>query len=157
MTKPWRNRVITCFVIVWILAFHYESLRAFYLDPLAGRPLPKIKFLFPPAGWIMFYKVDQDYGHVRVIGYKNGQNFEIDPHEIFRVRTIGYDNVHRGVISAAASSRNREAFCNHLYRRFDAVDSFTVVSTYYPNFVEKPYEQYSQILYSCPERKGDAE
>ncbi|OGX34606.1 MAG: hypothetical protein A3C36_02260 [Omnitrophica WOR_2 bacterium RIFCSPHIGHO2_02_FULL_52_10] len=150
-----RNWLITCFVILWCLAFHYESVRYFYLEPLAGRPLPKIKFLFPPAGWIMFYRVDRSYGHVRVFGYKGDQGMEIDPHEIFRVRTIGYDNIHRGVIGSAASSHNQAAFCEHLRRRFGDMDSFRIVSTYYPDFVAHPYEQYHQILYSCPEKKRE--
>jgi len=153
--NQWRNRWITCFVILWCLAFHYESVRHFYLEPLVGKPLPKIKFLFPPAGWIMFYRVDPSYGYVRIFGYKESQSYEIDPHEIFRVRTIGYDNIHRGVIAAAASRHSQSAFCDHLHRRFEAMDSFRVVSTYYPNFVTSPYEQYHEILYSCPERRRE--
>jgi hypothetical protein len=153
--KTWRNRLITCFVILWCLAFHYESIRYFYLEPLVGKPLPKIKFLFPPAGWIMFYHVDPSYGYVCVFGYKENQSYEIDPHEIFRVRTIGYDNVHRGVIASAASRHNQSAFCDQLHRRFKEMDSFRVVSTYYPNFVTGPYEQYHEILYSCPEKRRE--
>ena len=103
----------------------------------------------------MFYRVDPSFGYVRVFGYKDGQGNEIDPHEIFRVRTIGFDNIHRGVIGAAASTYNQASFCDHLYRRFGEMDSFRVVATYYPNFVEKPYGQYHQIMYSCPGKKQE--
>ncbi len=149
--NKWRNRFITLFVILWCMAFHYESVRHFYLQPLFKQTLPKIKFLFPPAGWIMFYRVDDAYGHIRIFGLNKDQNFEIDPHEIFRVRTIGYDNIHRGVISSAASKRNSRAFCQHLYKRFDNFDDFKIVYSFYPNFITKPYLQYQQVLYSCKE------
>ena len=145
----WRNRIITVFVILWSLAFHYESIRHFYLEIPFKRHFPKIKFLFPPAGWIMFYHVDAADANVRIFGFKGGQGFEIDPHEVFRVRTIGYDNIHRGVVSAAASNDNKDAFCRQLHRRFKDVDSFRVIYTYYPNFIKDPFEQYEQILYSC--------
>ncbi|MDO8580528.1 MAG: hypothetical protein Q7S13_03515, partial [Candidatus Omnitrophota bacterium] len=52
--KSVRNIFISLFVIVWLGIFHYESTRAFFLEPLFHRPLYKFKFLFPPAGWIMF-------------------------------------------------------------------------------------------------------
>jgi len=147
--KKWRNRIITVFVVLWCLAFHYESIRHFYLNPLFGQSLPKIKFLFPPAGWIMFYRVDNAYGHIRIFGIKEDRNYEIDPHEIFRVRTIGYDNIHRGVISSAASQRNSRAFCQHLYKRFNNFDDFKILYSYYPNFIKDPHLTYQQVLYSC--------
>ena len=145
----WRDRFITFFVILWCLAFHYESVRYFYLQPLLKRPLPKIKFLFPPAGWIMFYHVDSGYAHNRIFGVKNSQSYEIDPHEVFRVRTIGFDNVHRGVVSGAASQRYRYAFCKQLYTRFKGNDNFIIVQDYYPDFVNEPYKRYQQVLYDC--------
>jgi len=150
--RKWRNWCITLFVIVWSLAFHYESVRYFYLEPLLKRPLPKIKFLFPPAGWIMFYNVGESYGYIRIFGTKNGQAYEIDPHDIFRVRTIGFDNIHRGVIIGAASQRQRRSFCRHLYQNFEQFERFRVVSTYYPNFVSNPYEQHHQVVYECSDR-----
>ena len=99
----------------------------------------------------MFYHVDSAYGHRRVFGMKDDQVFEIDPHEIFRVRTIGYDNIHRGVISSAASERNKRAFCQHLYKRFENFDNFRILFTYYPNFITDPHLRYQQVLYSCKE------
>ena len=150
--KTWRNRFITVFVILWCVAFHYESVRHFYLQPLIGRILPKIKFLFPPAGWIMFYRVDEAYGHMRIFGIKGNQNYEIDPHEVFRVRTIGYDNIHRGVIGSAASQRNSRQFCQHLTKRFDDYDNFIVAYEYYPDFIAEPHERIQQVLYTCKEQ-----
>ena len=149
--KKWRNIFITIFVILWCCAFHYESIRHFYLNPIFDRSLPKIKFLFPPAGWIMFFRVDESYGHLRIFGFKDEKIHEIDPHEIFKVRTIGFDNIHRGVIGSAASRRNRHAFCKHLFKHFDTFDNFRVVYSHYPNYVTNPYESFEQILYACRE------
>jgi len=151
--NKWRNRFITVFVILWCLAFHYESVRHFYLQPLFKQSLPKIKFLFPPAGWIMFYRVDNAYGHRQIFGVKGDQTYEIDPHEVFRVRTIGFDNVHRGVVSGAAARRNNRAFCQHLHKRFKDMDDFKIVHTYYPDFIEEPNLRFQQILYGCAELK----
>jgi len=145
----WRNIFISIFVVLWVAVFHYESLRHFYLEPLAGRTLPKVKFLFAPAGWIMFFRVDKAYGNIDVYGFKGDMPHKIDPHEIFKVRTVGYDNIRRGVIGSAASQRNRRAFCKHLNDNFAYFDNFRIVYTYYPDFIEKPYETYQQILYAC--------
>lgn len=149
--NKWRKIFITVFVILWCLAFHYESVRYFYLVPLFNRSLPKIKFLFPPAGWIMFYRIDAAYGHIRIFGFKDRQHYEIDPHEVFRVRTIGYDNIHRGIIGGAASERHRYAFCKQLTRRFKDFENFRIVYDYYPDFVTEPYKRYQQVLYNCRE------
>jgi hypothetical protein len=149
--KKWRNRCISVFVLLWCLAFHYESVRAFYLEPLIQRPLPKIKFLFPPAGWIMFYRVDNSYAYVRVVGIKDGRDIDIDPHEIFRVRTIGFDNIRRGIIGVAADRHYAPAFCRQLRKRFKEIDYFKVFYHYYPNFVDEPYEQYERLIYTCTE------
>ena len=147
-----RNACITIFVILWCLAFHYESVRHFYLEPFFHRSLFKVPFLFPPAGWIMFYQVDETYSHIRIFGFKNGQNYEIDPHEVFRVRTIGFDNIHRGVIGAAASEKNQDAFCKQLFTRFkNNFERFSILYEYYPSFVTDPYKRYQQVFYSCSE------
>lgn len=152
--NKWRNTFITVFVIFWCLAFHYESVRHFYLNPLFDRNLPKIKFLFPPAGWIMFFRVDSAYGHRQIYGVKDEQAFEIDPHEVFRVRTIGFDNVHRGVVSGAADPRNRLMFCRQLYKRFEGYEDFRVVYTFYPDFIDEPLTRYQRVLYGCADIEG---
>jgi len=99
----------------------------------------------------MFYRVDHAYGHIRIFGMKDGQNYEIDPHEVFRVRTIGYDNIHRGVIGAAASRRNSRAFCRHLTKRFNNFDDFKILYAHYPDFIADPHLRYQQVLYGCRE------
>ena len=50
-----RNATISIFVVLWLFIFHYESTRIFYLNAATQSELPKFKFLFPPAGWIMFF------------------------------------------------------------------------------------------------------
>ncbi len=87
-----RHTLISLFVVVWVAVFHYESLRLNYLSPLAGRVLPKLRFLYPPAGWIMFFRVDRSYGFAEVHGIKEGRPTLIDPHRIFATRFVGYDN-----------------------------------------------------------------
>lgn len=99
----------------------------------------------------MFFRVDEAYGHTQIFGFNDENAFEIDPHEIFRVRTIGYDNIHRGVINGAASSPNYKSFCKQLFRRFKGYDHFRVVTSYYPQFVTKPHERYQRVLYNCTE------
>ena len=99
----------------------------------------------------MFYRVDNSYGNIRIFGIKNERPYEIDPHEVFRVRTIGYDNIHRGVIGSAASQRNKRKFCQHLTKRFDYYENFIIVYEYYPDFIAEPHERIQQLLYSCKE------
>lgn len=147
--KPFRNALITVFVICYTLTFHYESLRHFYLNPLFKKELPAVRFLFPPAGWIMFYRVDRQYGFTEVYGVKGKQQQLIDPHEIFKVRTIGFDNIHRGVLGTVTYRENAQSFCKHLHANFDYFDEFIVVSHYYPDFVEKPFERKDYIQYRC--------
>ena len=147
--KKIRNIVITLFVLTYGFAFHYESLRHFYLNPIFNKDLPKIKLLFPPAGWIMFYNVGSQYGHTEVYGVKNNVNQKIDPHEIFRVRTLGYDNIHRGILGVVTYRQKAPLFCAYLKKRFDYFDEFLVVSNYYPSFVEEPFNQKQFVQYKC--------
>src|SRR6185295_8127850 len=100
MNKSFRNILISIFVIFWILAFHYESIRYFYLQPHFKKTLWKVPYLFPPAGWIMFYNVGDNYGYVQVYGIKDKKIQPIDAHDIFRTRTIGFDNIHRDILSS---------------------------------------------------------
>ena len=144
-----RNFFISIFVILWVIVFHYESLRAFYLNPLFKRNLPKVKFLFPPAGWIMFYEVDDAFGVVEVYGVKNESVQRIDPHDIFKTRTIGFDNIHRGIMGSAASQGMEKQFCSFLQRRFPYFDRFMIVQEYYPSISQQPYQRYEQLLYQC--------
>ena len=98
-----RNILISIFVILWTIIFHYESTRAFYLQPFFEKELPKLKFLFPPAGWIMFFNVDDSYGYAQVYGISEGVAKTIDAHKILRIRAVGYDNIQRNVLSTVLS------------------------------------------------------
>ena len=112
-----RNAAISIFVVLWLFIFHSE--------------LPKFKFLFPPAGWIMFFNVDDTYSHVEVYG-KMGGVHSIDPHDIFRTRTFGFDNIHRNVLSAVGSRENAAAFCQYLAWRLPSCEDFVITLVYYP-------------------------
>ena len=144
-----RNTLITWFVICWTLLFQYETLRANYLSPLAGRELPKLKFLFPPAGWIMFFNIDRSYGFAEVYGIRDRQPFLLDPHDIFKTRAVGYDNIHRNVLVSVLSRRDASAFCRYLHRKFPAYESFAVVAAEYPDLIETPDRVLRQVAYRC--------
>jgi hypothetical protein len=148
--KSIRNVFISLFVVVWIIVFHYESLRAFYLEPMFKRSLPQIKFLFPPAGWIMFYKVEDGGGNVEVYGVKgNNPPQLIDSHQIFATRQIGYDNIHRGAMFAFVSENNRRQACRFLHRKFPYFQQFLVTYVEYPAPSKNPMEQNRYVAYQC--------
>ena len=145
-----RNVWISLFVIVWIAVFHYETLRLNYLSPLVGRELPKLKFLYPPAGCIMFFNVDRSYGFAEVYGIQDGRSTLIDPHDIFATRFVGYDNIHRNVLISVLSAHDAPRFCRYLRRKFPQYDAFTVVYAAYPDLVDRPNEIQRQVAYQCP-------
>src|SRR3989338_7525912 len=133
-----RKILISAFVMIWIVVFQYESLRAFYLAPLFGRPMPKLPFLFPPAGWIMFYEVGNYFGTAEVYGLgKSGASERLDPHDIFKTRFVGFDNIHRNVMVSVLDSRESQAFCAYLERKFPDYSEFAIVQTGYPALVPK--------------------
>lgn len=144
-----KNILISTFVVVWLFVFYYESTRAFFLEPWLHRPLPKVKFLFPPAGWIMFYNLDDSFGYVEVYGVK-GERFQlIDPHQILQTRAIGYDNIHRNALITIASRDMQRPFCAFLKRKFSYFESFKVVYVNYPSLSRRPLEQEKQVIYEC--------
>ena len=145
-----RNKLITIFVIVWLIIFNYESTRAFYLEPLFGRHLPKLKFLFPPAGWVMFYNVDNSYSHAEVYGFKAGRSQMIDPHLILQTRPIGYDNINRNALVTVLDRDASKQFCTFLHRKFSYFDSFAVTYVNYPELTKQPLERQQAISYECP-------
>ena len=144
-----RSIPITWFVICWTLLFQYETLRASYLSPLAGRPLPKTAFLFPPAGWIMFFNVDKSYGFAEVYGLRSLEAVLLDPHDIFATRAVGYDNIHRNVLIGVLSPHDAPAFCRYLHRKFSTYDGFAVVYAQYPDLIGTPERILRQIAYRC--------
>ncbi len=146
-----RNILISIFVILWSLLFHYESMRTFFLSSLLQKPLPKLKFLFPPAGWIMFYNVDNSFGHAEVYGVKGNDVQVIDPHLILMNRTIGYDNVHRNVLSTVLYDDRKRSFCRYMRRKFPEFDKFLVAYVHYPSLDENPRNRIVKVMYQCLE------
>ena len=144
-----RNVIISSFVIVWLAVFHYESTRHFYLNPLFKRELPKVKFLFPPSGWIMFFNVGEGYSHAEVYGVKDGRMQIIDPHQILQTRAIGYDNIHRNALVAVLSRELAQPFCVYLHRKFTYFDRFLVTYVSYPSVIKNPFEKTQALLYEC--------
>ena len=145
-----RRIVITWFVICWTILFQYETLRANYLSPFLKRELPKLPLLFPPAGWIMFYRVDNSYGFAEVYGLHGSQPITLDPHDIFETRAVGYDNIHRNVLVGVLYQDRAPSFCRYLRRRFPAYDAFAVVYRQYPDLINTPERILSQVAYRCP-------
>ena len=160
-----RNTLITIFVICWTLIFQYETLRASYLSPLvlrlrsapalseaeglAGRELPKLPFLFPPAGWIMFFNVDKSYGFAEVYGFQGSQRVKLNPHEIFETRAVGYDNIHRNVLVGVLSADDASNFCRYLRRKLPSYDGFIVAYAQYPDLINTPDLVLRQVAYPC--------
>ena len=149
-----RDRWITAFVIVWIILFHYESLRANYLNPLAGRALPKTPLLYPPAGWIMFYNVSPVYGFAEVYGFRGETPAKLDPHEIFQTWAVGYDNIRRNVLIGVLSRDRASDFCRYLRWKFPAFTAFAVVYSDYPDLMGTPERLLSQVAYRCQGTDG---
>ena len=147
-----RSRVISIFVVAWTLVFHYETLRANYLSPLAGRELPKLPLLFPPAGWIMFFNVDRSYGFAEVYGLRDGEPILLDPHDIFETSFVGYDNIRRNVLISVLDGHRAGSFCRFLHRKFPGYDGFAVVYAQYPDLIETPELIRRQVAYRCVEQ-----
>ena len=145
-----RNTVITWFVIAWLVLFNYESLRAGYLSPLAGHPLPKTPLLFPPAGWIMFFNVDRSYGFAEVYAVRGNRRTLIDPHAILETKAVGYDNIRRNVLVGALTPPAAPDFCRFLRRKFPDAGSFAVVYAQYPDVVNAPERVDRFVAYRCP-------
>ena len=146
-----RNLIISLFVIFWTVLFHYESTREFFLEPIFDLKLPKTKFLFPPAGWIMFFHVDAGSGHAAVYGIKDNVPQMIDPHDILATRTICFDNIHRNVLTNVFSAQNKEPFCRFLKRKFGYFDDFLITGIYYPSVAKDHYLRLEKLVYACGE------
>jgi hypothetical protein len=144
-----QKALVSAFIAAWTLVFHYESLRYSFLDPLVGRELPKVKFLFPPAGWIMFYKVDKADGFAEVYGRKGEAVELIDPHRIFETRWLGYDDIRRNVLVTALEPAYARDFCGFLERKFPGYDGFDVVEAWIPDVTEKAPRILRQVAYKC--------
>jgi hypothetical protein len=146
-----RNTLISIFVVIWLVVFYYESTCFYYLQPLSQHALPRLKFLFPPAGWIMFYNVGDNFGYAEVYGFKDGEPQLIDPHDILRTRAIGYDNINRNALVTVLTPGMAASFCPYLRRRFPYFDKFAVTYVEYPHLVEAPFEKRQSVAYECNE------
>lgn len=145
-----RDCWISIFVVIWLLVFHYESLRVYYLNPLFKQELPKVKFLFPPAGWIMFYRVSPAASNIEIYGLDANRNPQlIDPHDILQTRPIGYDNIRRGALFSFADPANQRQACAFLYRKLKYFQGFVVVHVQYPDVSKERFFQQRYILYQC--------
>lgn len=144
-----RKIAISIFVIVWTLAFHYESTRLFYLSPIAGRELPKLKFLFPPAGWIMFYNVDETHSRTEVYGIRGEEHTLLDPHAIFETRWVGYDNIRRNILLSVLDRASAPQFCTYLKRKFPDYERFAVAHAIWPSVIKRKDEKLYQLAYAC--------
>ena len=144
-----RDVAITWFVIVWLSIFTYETFRASYLSPLFKRELPKLPLLFPPAGWIMFYRVDPSYGFAEVRGIRAGQPITLDPHEIFSTKGVGYDNIHRNMLVGVLNSSAAPSFCRYLHRKFPQYEAFAIFYGQYPDVTQDATHPIYQLAYRC--------
>ena len=142
---------INLFVIFWILLFHYESLRYFYLSPLFGRELPKTPMLFPPAGWIMFYQIPPEYSTAAVTGITpDGREETIDPHRIMTPDFIGFDNIHRNIMVHLLDRREAGKICRYLHWKFPGYQKFRVHYVVYPELVPPENQKKSSMpVYQC--------
>jgi len=149
MNLQLRNKLISIFVIVWLGVFYYESTCVYYLQPLFKRELPRMKFLFPPAGWVMFYNIEDNFGYAEVYGVKDGNPQLIDPHQILQTRAIGYDNINRNALVTVLSPGMDQSFCPYLKRRFPYFEKFLVTDVEYPQLTEEPFDRRQEVVYQC--------
>jgi hypothetical protein len=149
LTPLVRNKLISIFVVLWLAVFYYESACYYYLQPLFRRELPRMKFLFPPAGWIMFYNIGDKFGYAAVYGVKNGMPELIDPHQILETRAIGYDNINRNALITVLTPGEIPSFCPFLKRKFPYFEKFLVTYIEYPHLSEHPFEKLQTVAYTC--------
>ncbi len=104
----------------------------------------------------MFFNVDEQFSRTQVYGLKslpqNPNQYvpqEIEPHVIFRTRTIGFDNIHRNIMSTVIMEMNQRPFCRYLKMKFPYYDNFVVILVRYPNVVKTPMEHTQQVVYQC--------
>ena len=144
-----RNTFITIFVLIWLFLFYYESLRYNYLCPFFCRQLPKCKFLFPPAGWIMFFQVGPTEVYCEVYGQKADRLELIDPHKIFPNRWLGYDNIHRNVLITVLDPDYAWSFCQYLKRKFPEYEYFAIAEAIYPSPAQYKDKKILKLAYKC--------
>ncbi len=154
--KRLRDHFISLFVVIWLMVFMLNTTRHLLLEPFLKRSFPGFslalavnKFLFPPAGPIMFFNVDDSFGFYRVSGIKNGKLFDLNPHEVILNRTLFYDNIHRGVLGAIGDPGSVVSFCRWMHGRFPEFDDFAVGVRQYPALKKSRYVYQEGWLYRC--------
>ncbi len=144
-----RRAAISLFVLGWLAVFNYESTRLLYLNRWFKTELPKVKYLFPPAGWIMFFRVDDADGRAEVYGRKGLEGTLIDPHRIFATRWVGYDNIRRNVLITTLNPVYQPDFCRYLGRKFPEYEGFIVMEVWTPSVTREPNKKLRRLAYRC--------
>ena len=108
-----------------------------------------MKFLLPPAGWILFYNVGDEFTYAEVYGVQNNQPQLIDPHLIFRTRPIGFDNIHRNILLEVLYAQQKQPFCRYLKMRFPDFENFLITAVVYPSITKTPDRRVQQVVYEC--------
>ena len=98
----------------------------------------------------MFYRVEEAEVRAEVYGRK-GESFEwIDPHRIFNIHWLGYDNIHRNIlISVLGPYHASQSFCRYLKRKFPQYDGFSVMQAVYPSNIKYPEKRALKVVYEC--------
>ena len=98
----------------------------------------------------MFYNVGDRFTYTEVYGIRNGMLVPIDPHDIIKTRFIGFDMVHRNVLSTVLKPGARQSFCNVLQKQFPQFDKFIVTAVEYPSLTQSRYDRRQVPVYQCP-------
>ncbi len=80
---------------------------------------------------------------------KDHQPQLIDPHLIFRTRTIGFDNIYRNILSEVFVPYQERSFCRYLKMKFPNFDDFLVTAVIYPSVTKTPLLRMQQVVYEC--------
>lgn len=148
-----RDTIISIFVVLWLLVFNYESIHRYYLEPWLKRPLPKLKLLFPPVGWIMFYDVGDEYSCAEIYGVNADGIQQIDPHEILATMTFGFDNIHRNVLSIVFADSMQSPVCRFLEHKFPEFENFLITAVHYPSVTQTPHKRLQRVMYQCQDKE----
>lgn len=148
--KRGRRIWLSFLIVLWMGVFHYETLRYNYLSKwLQIEELPKLPLLFPPAGWIMFFKVTPQFGTVEIYQAKGNSAITVDPHDVFETQAVGYDNIRRNIMSGVLYRERAEKFCDYLKEKFPESTTFVVSYKGYPDLIEAPDKFVRKPQYRC--------
>lgn len=98
----------------------------------------------------MFFNVGDSASNVEVYGInEDGHPQFIDPHHILQTRPIGYDNIHRGALSAFVAPENRRQACAFLFRNLPYFKGFFVTYVQYPSLSQGRFKEKRFVAYQC--------